>query len=191
MKTCTIEGCSRKHIARGWCHTHWSRWKSHGDPLSPGKYARYADPEEAFEVRTEPILWSGCLIWTGATDGNGYGQIRANGRTTSAHRYAWERAHGPTPGDLYVDHRYHCDLRCCEVTHLRLATPQQNSWNISGAEHGRDLPRGVCRLGSRYRAQVACDGKAYHLGMFDTPELASIAAQAKRAELFGEYAGAA
>ena len=31
-RTCTIEGCERELRARGWCSTHWLRWKKHGDP---------------------------------------------------------------------------------------------------------------------------------------------------------------
>lgn len=29
---CTIEGCERQLRARGWCATHWARWRRHGDP---------------------------------------------------------------------------------------------------------------------------------------------------------------
>lgn len=31
-RTCSIEGCTRKVVARGWCMTHYSRWRVHGDP---------------------------------------------------------------------------------------------------------------------------------------------------------------
>lgn len=31
--TCSILGCNRPHKARGWCGTHYARWKCHGDPL--------------------------------------------------------------------------------------------------------------------------------------------------------------
>lgn len=30
---CTVEGCERKHKARGFCRVHYSRWRNHGDPL--------------------------------------------------------------------------------------------------------------------------------------------------------------
>ena len=30
---CSIEGCHRVAKARGWCGTHWKRWRTHGDPL--------------------------------------------------------------------------------------------------------------------------------------------------------------
>lgn len=32
MKPCMIEGCERPLKARGWCSTHYMRWKSTGDP---------------------------------------------------------------------------------------------------------------------------------------------------------------
>ena len=30
---CTVDGCSRPLLARGWCSTHYSRWRTHGDPV--------------------------------------------------------------------------------------------------------------------------------------------------------------
>lgn len=29
-RTCSVEGCERKHKARGWCYAHWKRWWNHG-----------------------------------------------------------------------------------------------------------------------------------------------------------------
>lgn len=31
-RTCKIDGCGRKHYARGYCNKHWQRWRTHGDP---------------------------------------------------------------------------------------------------------------------------------------------------------------
>lgn len=33
MRVCTIEGCNREYDSRGWCTTHYLRWKKWGDPL--------------------------------------------------------------------------------------------------------------------------------------------------------------
>jgi hypothetical protein len=31
MSTCTIDGCNRSPIGRGWCTLHYSRWRKWGD----------------------------------------------------------------------------------------------------------------------------------------------------------------
>lgn len=31
-RTCSIEGCEKRHVARGWCGMHYQRWKVYGDP---------------------------------------------------------------------------------------------------------------------------------------------------------------
>ena len=189
MKHCSIDGCENGgKIARGWCRTHYQRWQKHGDPLAGN--TKYTDPEEAFLARTEPLLWSGCVVWTGALDRGGYGNLTAHGRWMPAHSYAWERENGPIPDGMIIDHM--CFERSCvNVHHLRLATRQQNTWNRSGGMPGRGLPRGVYRHGRGYRARVTVGGIGHHLGIFDTPEEASAAAEAKRAILFGEFAGRA
>lgn len=32
-RTCSVEGCSKRHEARGWCPAHYRRWRQYGDPL--------------------------------------------------------------------------------------------------------------------------------------------------------------
>lgn len=167
---------------------HYRRWRTHGDPLVT---LTYATPEEAFLARTEPLLWSGCIIWTGVTSG-GYGQLGVNGRMVRAHRFAWEQINGPIPAGMVIDHT--CwERSCVNVDHLRLATPRENQQNRSGAQKSRkhDLPRGVTPSGRGYRAVVQSGGQYHHLGTFRTPEEASAAAETKRRILFGEFAGGA
>jgi hypothetical protein len=41
-RTCSIDGCNRTHKARGWCGTHYLRWRNHGDPL---RVARRSGPD--------------------------------------------------------------------------------------------------------------------------------------------------
>lgn len=33
---CSIDGCERATVGRGWCTAHYKRWKRHGDPLAGG-----------------------------------------------------------------------------------------------------------------------------------------------------------
>ena len=188
MKQCSIEDCEAEHYARGWCNRHYLRWRKHGDPLGRARL----DPDSAFEARSEPLIWSDCIIWTGAPTAGGYGTLCVNGMLMLAHRYAWQREHGPIPDGMVIDHT--CwERSCVNVEHLRLATPAQNVQSRSGAMPGRkhDLPRGVSRHGRGYRATVGHNGQRHYLGIFDTPEEASKAAQTKRVALFGIFAGRA
>lgn len=187
-RVCKIENCRGAHEARGWCNKHYQRFLKRGDPLLG--VAHFRDPEEAFLARTEPLAWSGCIIWTASRCSGGYGLIWTGERQERAHRYAWQRAKGPIPSDRVLDHT--CFERSCvNVDHLRLATAWQNGQSLSGANPGRDLPRGVHRTrnGERYEARVRFAGRDIYVGTYDTPGQASADAASLRAELFGEFAG--
>src|SRR5690625_144861 len=136
-KKCAIPECERGgRIVRGWCRYHWQRWYRTGDPEAGP--TTYSTPEESFDARTE---WRGsCLIWTGATT-TGYGVIRVDGRNMLAHRFAWERARGPIPEGMRVDHRDHCAKACVNVSHLRLATQTENGQNRRGPNSNNTLTK--------------------------------------------------
>jgi hypothetical protein len=42
-KKCTIEGCEKKHNAKGYCFTHYNRYKRYGDPLKEPKSGYVVD----------------------------------------------------------------------------------------------------------------------------------------------------
>lgn len=128
-KTCTVDGCGKPHYGRGFCSTHYARYRKSGDPLFV-KEIHYSDPEEAFAARTKAD--GDCIVWTGAKYTSGYGQIRINNKIVRAHRYAWERVNGPIAEGLIVDHL--CWNRACvKVEHLRPGTEALNRQNLSGA----------------------------------------------------------
>src|SRR5574342_695430 len=52
-----------------------------------------------------------CHVWTGATSGDGYGRISADGRNQNAHRIAWELARGAIPDGWDALHK--CDDARC------------------------------------------------------------------------------
>lgn len=185
-RTCNIDGCDRTLYARGWCYMHYTRWRRHGDPLGGGP-ARYSTPEEAFAARTERR--GECLIWTGAKDRDGYGQLQVNGRITKAHRYVYEEANGTIPDGMLIDHICH-NRTCANVDHLRLATRQQNSSNRAGATALSSTGvRGVYPYGSRYKVEIQSHGVLRWSGIFDSIEEASRVATRERARLFGDFAG--
>ena len=73
---------------------------------------------------------SGCWLWTGATDGNGYGRIflrRNDGKATyeSVHRLMYMLFRGPIPEGTEPDHT--CRVRACvNPGHLEAVTHKVN-----------------------------------------------------------------
>lgn len=181
-KTCSLDGCDRKHEAKGFCNMHYLRLKKDGHP--GGATPRKAETvEEALRLRTE--RQGDCLVWMGSRVSKGYGSINSAGHNLSAHRAAWELAHGPIPAGLVVDHVCH-NRACVEVTHLRLATLEENRRNLAGALSTNSLGiRNARRRGGRIEIRVLQE----HMGFTGTEEEAIALAEASRLEKFGEFAG--
>lgn len=186
--TCTIEGCGRSSKARGWCAKHYQRWLRHEDPTG-GNRECYMSPEEGFAARVSPDPESGCLMWAGKPNRDGYGSLRVDGKGVLVHRWAWEQVNGEIPDGALIDHICHTPA-CVNVAHLRLATHALNMRNRPGATRlSASGVRGVDKRGNRYRAAVTKNGKHRHLGYFDTVDEAAAVAERARKELFGEFAG--
>ena len=68
---------------------------------------------------------SGCWLWTGSKTHNGYASAKVEGDRVRVHRYAYERAFGPIPVGLVVDHL--CFTReCINPDHLEVVTQAEN-----------------------------------------------------------------
>lgn len=84
-----------------------------------------------------------CLIFSGAKNTRGYGQIRIGGRSGKlrlTHIVIYEAEYGPVPDGLEVDHG--CSRKpCCEITHLEAVTGAVNVRRALGTDGD------VCRHG--------------------------------------------
>lgn len=66
-----------------------------------------------------------CWVWIGSVNGDGYGQVKRNGKAFMVHRLAWEFRHGKLPKGIKVLHS--CDNPPCVTdSHLFLGTAQDN-----------------------------------------------------------------
>lgn len=140
---CKYPECERKHYAKGFCHSHYQQQRC-GKALAPIWRSMSRTVQERFDFFTE-VGPDGCLNWLGYRNGAGYGTIQIKGRSTLAHRLAWEMANGPIPKDLTIDHLCF-NPACVNVGHLRLLTKSENS----GLR--RNVGKGSCIHGHEFTA---------------------------------------
>ena len=122
MRVCSIDGCLRKHAAKGYCKKHYYRIKLHG-------YNRETiydyESIDRIDLKTKINPITKCKEWILSTCGSGYGSFRINGKLTKAHRFVWEHYNGKIPKGMNILHR--CDNpKCCEISHLFLGTQADN-----------------------------------------------------------------
>src|SRR5262244_2273460 len=68
---------------------------------------------------------SGCLLYMGRLDENGYARISCQGKNRIGSDAVYEMVHGTIPEGYEVDHICHV-RRCVEPSHLRLLTHREN-----------------------------------------------------------------
>jgi hypothetical protein len=128
-KPCSIEGCPRPSRKRGWCETHYTRWKRHGSPLiAHYHHAPKGEPErvlrEAIATRDRT---TGCWEWPYHLSEDGYGRIASVEGTVRVGHAALILDGNPRPEPPNNQALHSCDNPpCFNPTHLRWGTHQNN-----------------------------------------------------------------
>lgn len=83
---------------------------------------------------------TGCVIWTGCVQRNGYGAVKIDHQKIDAHVASWRIANGgqPVPVGKLVMHS--CDCRCCvNPDHLSIGTVSENMLHAHSDGRGEDF----------------------------------------------------
>lgn len=145
---CSVDGCSKKHQALGYCSAHYTRLRRYGDALASAPSKSVAD---RFWSKCEKTIAAVCWEWQAASNVAGYGQFVFEGRLCMAHRVAYVLSVGPIPEGLQIDHLCR-NVRCVNPSHLEPVTPKENVARSTTAAvaRARQLAKTHCPHGHAY-----------------------------------------
>lgn len=127
MKTCSTDGCERKHHARGFCALHYNKAKKLGKFKNPPEKRRSHSLEFLESISGTEV--TECIEWPFFKNKGGYGMLKYHGRATVAHRVSLMLHSGLVPKDRYTHccHKRHCKSKSCvNPNHLYWGTPKEN-----------------------------------------------------------------
>jgi predicted XRE-type DNA-binding protein len=133
-RSCSVDGCNKPVLARGWCNRHYRRWEAHGDPLAGRTFV--GEPERFLKEVAASHSGDGCLVWPFARNSAGYGNIMLDGRFQTVSRVVCELVNGLPPSDAH-ETAHLCGKGhegCVSGGHLRWALPKENQADRYG--HG-------------------------------------------------------
>ncbi|GGD31569.1 HNH endonuclease [Aureimonas glaciei] len=119
----------------------------------------------------------------------GYLAATIQGKGVLVHRLAWRIHYGKWPEQI-IDHKDGVKDRNV-LDNMRLATDQQNKWNIGKPVTNTTGFKGVtfdAKRAKPWRAMIKQDGKTRHLGSYNTAEEAAAAYDRAANELHEDHA---
>jgi hypothetical protein len=135
-RLCSIPDCGKTVYARGWCASHYNRWRNHGDPTKGIVGTPKGEVLRFINETVIPYEGDECIIWPYATTIKGYGQMTIGGIHGLAHRFICDKVNGP-PSSTDLDAAHSCGnghLGCVTKGHLSWKTRIDNLADM--VEHG-------------------------------------------------------
>ena len=138
---------------------------------------------ERLAIDTCPEPNTGCWLWSGPTDTNGYGRFRLHGKSYGAHRASYELHHGPIGrSDLFVCHK--CDVPgCVNPDHLFIGTQAEN---IADCISKGRFPKGEKQKTSKLKEADVADIRSGRLSALEFAKLYNVDPTTVRAAQVGE-----
>lgn len=93
---------------------------------------------------------------------------RDKGQAVFTHRVIWEKANGPIPEGLVIDH-IDGNIRNNDLSNLRVITKRENHLNSKRSNNNTSGVTGVgwYKAGSKWRAYITVEQSMKSLGYFD------------------------
>lgn len=140
---CSIPNCDKPRVARGFCESHYRRWKRHGDPLGGG-VSNGTLPDWIDRVALQHP-GKECLIWPFGRHKDGYAQGSYPGiETKHASRAICWLKHGPPPTPE------HDAAHSCGNGRRGCVNPAHISWKTRAENEADKIPHGTLVRGSAH-----------------------------------------
>lgn len=167
---CLVDGCGKAVAYRGYCRSHYERFRRHGDALA-GRTAVGAPGKWLAEFLSGDHPDGDCILWPYGKDSDGYGTVRVDGVMHKVHRYVCKAVHGAPPaGDIEAAHSCgNGHLGCIHPKHIRWATPVENTADsIAHGTHVEGERSGMAKLTADAAREIVAQK-----GLKTTAELAN------------------
>jgi hypothetical protein len=153
-RICSVDGCGKLAVKRGWCSAHYARWRKYGSPFE----LRVATPPGAaldFLQNAINITADACVEWPFSRTGNGYPKIGHGRVTRLPHRIVCMETNGSPPTPKHQAAHICGNRLCVNPRHLRWATCAEN--------HSDKIIHGTVNRGSRNGASKIGRAEAIHI----------------------------
>lgn len=165
QRICTMDGCGKQALAKGFCPMHYRRFRIHGDPAHV-EGTEWGSAKR-FIMAALVCVGDECLIWPFNRTDAGYANNTGSGPGGNVSRFICSKIHGspPTPKHEAAHSCGNGHLGCVNPKHLRWATSVENKLDVhlQGRKppmaklSAKDIPEILDRISKGERDQSIAD----------------------------------